>query len=194
MKTKTFHDRIPEGIVSEADVARILNQHKHEGRTNWSFKDHKIKLRDEEHPVDWFYAVQIVMELLNPTPRPTTLPGADTFYEFLCRKAGEKKISVGHPIVLDTSYNRDYCKQYAVFADGKKIGVYKTFGPDPSCREYSREYHGILPGPSNKAEQMILYWSNKKFQYSEHESEHGRGQIVTTKWKRQDGWTDIPFP
>src|ERR1035437_8185862 len=196
MKKVTFLERIPPGINSEADVANILNQHKYEGKTNWRFTNHKIKFSDEQYPVDWFYAVQIAMELMNTSVPPTTLPGAERFYKFLCSRAGNAKSTVHHPITLDTSYDIDYCKLYKVFADGKKIGEYKTFGSKSPGKHYVREYSGILPGESSSSpKQMSLCWDNRHFvSGSFHDSEISPGRMVKTKWKRQDGWTEIPFP
>lgn len=136
------------------------------------------------------------MELINPSAPLVTLPGAEKFYEFLCAQAGKAKIGVHHPIVLDTSYGTDYCKLYKVFVDDKKIGEYKTFGPKPPSKHYGREYSGILPGgPSDKQKRITLIWDNGYFESgSFHDLERGPGKMIKTKWKRQDGWTDIPFP
>jgi hypothetical protein len=193
VKDLTFCSRIPAGIKSEADVTNILNQHKYQGRKNWRFKDHHIKFLDEQFPVDWFYAVQVVMELMTPSPLPQTLPGAEKFYKFLCHQAGGAKITVHHPIVLGISYDMDYCKSYKVFADEKRIGEYKTFGPKSGASDYTREYSGIIPGKPGKPKLMSLIWSDEHFKSGRH-SEGDPGRIVKTEWKRQDGWKEIPFP
>lgn len=194
MKKGTFYSRIPKGIVSESDVEQALNKYAYQGRTDWRFEKHRIKFDDEDHPVDWSYAAQIVTELMHPSPPLMTLPGAERFYKFLCDRVQGGKISVSQSIVLDTSYDRDYAKLYKIFANGKKIGEYKTFGPGPRERNFTREYSGILPNKeSAKEEQCGFTWSNKHHQPGSF-ADRLPGRIITTKWKRQDGWEGIPFP
>ncbi|HTK33624.1 MAG TPA: hypothetical protein VL335_03745 [Candidatus Paceibacterota bacterium] len=209
MKTKTFLERIPLGIQSEADVAKILNQHKYQGKTNWKFRDNRIKFSDEQNPVDWFYAVQIAMELINPSAPLTTLPGAERFFEFLCSRVGKVKIKVHHPIVLDTSYDIDYSMLYKVFVGSEKIGEYKTFGPNPEEKRLTLEFSGFIPGYINKAaiihnrhlskndrpiklNSISLCFSNRRFEAQNFDE--GPGRMVKTPWQRQDGHETIPFP
>ena len=193
MKAATPARRTPAGIVSESDVENALNKYRYQDKTNWQFIDHRIKFDDEDHPVDWFYAAQIVAELMNPSPPLTTLPGAEMFYAFLRSQSSGSKITVTAPIVLDWSYDRDYAKLYKIFVDGKKIGDYTTFGPGPRERNFTREYSGTIPGiNARQGKQIGLIWGNKRF--VARPIEEGPGSRQKTRWKRQDGWKEIPFP
>lgn len=138
------------------------------------------------------------------------LPGAENFSAYL-KSIVEGELTVEGPEVIDWSYGVDYTKRWVVKLDGEILGHYLTFGPKSEEEDFSREYHGAIPGyinegitifnqgetdlkkklPENK---VILIWSNKKFVYTHIADAWEFGDLITTPWQRQDGHMAIPFP
>ena len=119
----------------------------------------------------------------------STLPGAERFFSLLQSRCPNQTLTIGEAEVLDWSYGVDYTKRYSVYRDGAQIGEYKTFGPKPGDTNFTREYHGAIPG---YAEVASLVYCNTRFELGR--GLYECGQLITTPWQRQDGHEHIVFP
>lgn len=133
------------------------------------------------------------------------LPGAERFTQYMREKV-KGILSVTGPEIVDESYNGEYGKEWIVYLDGKEIGRYYTFGPNPGEKEFGRQYSGRIPGYVNEAVEVgnkyredkmpidtvgLIFGNEKYVGAFAHE---GPGSLIRTPWQRQDGHSGIVFP
>lgn len=212
-----FMTKLPKELQGSKGVTEVLNRFCHSGRNDWTHElsprtNNQLRFLAGGMSLDWNLAVQKAMYLLDPPPVLKTLPGAETFFEFLKKCFANKDIVIEPAIVLDVSYDMDYCKCYYLQINGECFGTYKTFGPVNDESDFAREYSGFIPGYVNKLAEthneyqfmdipvckVSLIWGNKSLKhrnnFEDGDLRDWRPQLINTNWRRQDGHSEIPFP
>jgi len=129
----------------------------------------------------------------------TALPGAETFFQFLQSRCPNQTLTVEGPKTYSFCVGPWFADMtyYTLFLDGQELGEYKVFPVKDENGNFTREYHGKIPGYVNDCVSededpsfIVLLYDNEDY-----EAEiNGPGQLVSTPWQRQDGHTEIVFP